>query len=180
MRSFNYYRPTEIRLAAGYLPRAVNNGADMEARSRMAWADTLAGLCIANSGVTLPHEIGMAMSGFYPHVAHGRALAVVYPAMMRFTCQAAESKFAAVAKIFDPSCQTLDDSEAARCSGEAVDRFLKAIHLWTRLEGLGTPESEVRSLAEASLVLSDYKNHLRVATAEEVFDLLNKSYRDES
>ena len=145
----------------------------------MAWADTLAGLCIANSGVTLPHGIGMAMSGLYPHVAHGRALAAVYPAMMRFTWQAAEAKFAAVARILDPSMAALSESEAARRSGEAVDRLLKDINLWTRLETLGIPEAEVRRLAEASLILPDYKNHPKVADVEEVFDLLNKSFRDE-
>ncbi len=168
-----------IRLVARSLPKAVADGNDLEARSRMAWADTLAGLCIANSGVTLPHGIGMAMSGLFPHVAHGRALAAVYPAMMRFTWQTAEAEFAAVARILDPSLQPLSDSEAARRSGDAVDRFLKDINLWTRLEDLGIPEDEVRRLAEASLVLPDYLNHPRIASADEVFDLLKKSFRDE-
>ncbi|MFZ2055048.1 MAG: iron-containing alcohol dehydrogenase [Candidatus Aminicenantales bacterium] len=167
-----------IRLVIGYLPKAVADGSDMEARSRMAWADTLAGLCIANSGVTLPHGIGMAMGGLYPHVAHGRALAAVYPAMMRFSYQAAEPEFAAVARILEPSLRPLSDGEAARQSGGAVDRFLKRINLWTRLEDLGIPEGEVRRLAEASLVLPDYKSHPRVATAAEVFDLLKKSYHN--
>jgi alcohol dehydrogenase class IV len=168
-----------IQSVVAYLPKAVADGGDLEARSRMAWADTLAGLCIANSGVTLPHGIGMAMSGFYPHVAHGRALAAVYPAMMRFSWQSAESEFAVVARILDPSLKTVSDSEAARRSGEAVDRFLKEIDLWTRLEDLGIPEGEVRKLAETSLILPDYKNHPRIASADEIFDLLNKSYRNE-
>jgi alcohol dehydrogenase class IV len=166
-----------IRLVSRHLPKAVADGADLEARTGMAWADTLAGLCIANSGVTLPHGIGMAMSGLYPHVAHGRALAAVYPAMMRFTWQAAEGKFAAVARILNPSLQSVSDSEAARRSGEAVDRLLNGITLWTRLEDLGIPEAEVRRLAEASLVLPDYRNHPKVATLDEVFELLNRSYR---
>lgn len=168
-----------IRLVSRYLPKAVADGSDLEARTWMAWADTLAGLCIANSGVTLPHGIGMAMGGLYPHVAHGRALAAVYPAMMHFSYQAAEPEFAAVARILDPSLQPLSNSEAARRSGEAVDRFLKDINLWTRLEDLGIPEGEVRRLAEASLVLPDYKNHPRVANVDEVFELLNRSFRDE-
>lgn len=168
-----------IRLVTHYLPKAVADGSDLEARSWMAWADTLAGLCIANSGVTLPHGIGMAMGGLYPHVAHGQALAAVYPAMMRFSYQAAEPEFAAVGRILDPSQQPLSDSEAARRSGEAVDRFLKDINLWTRLEDLGIPEGEVRRLAEASLVLPDYRNHPRVADVDEVFDILTKSFRVE-
>jgi alcohol dehydrogenase class IV len=168
-----------IRLVSRYLPKAVADGSDLEARTWMAWADTLAGLCIANSGVTLPHGIGMAMSGLYPHVAHGRALAAVYPAMMRFTWPVAETEFAAVARILDPSLVALSDSEAARRSGEAVDRLLKDINLWTRLENLGIPEAEVRRLAEASLILPDYRNHPKVAGVEEVFALLSASFHDE-
>jgi alcohol dehydrogenase class IV len=168
-----------IRLVSCYLTKAVADGNNLEARTWMAWADTLAGLCISNSGVTLPHGIGMAMSGLYPQVAHGRALAAVYPAMMRFTWPAAETEFAAVARILDPALESLSDSEAARRAGEAVDRLLKDINLWTRLDDLGIPEAEVRRLAEASLILPDYRNHPRVATVSEVFDLLNKSFRDE-
>ena len=55
-----------VRLVVEYLPQAVADGNDLEARSRMAWADTLAGLCISNSGVTLPHGMSMAMSGCIP------------------------------------------------------------------------------------------------------------------
>ena len=58
----------------------------------MAWADTLAGLCIASAGVTLPHGMGMAVGGMYPHVAHGESLAILYPACTRFTYQAAEKE----------------------------------------------------------------------------------------
>lgn len=74
-----------IRLVAAHLPQAVKNGEDKEARTLMAWADTMAGLSIANAGVTLPHGIGMAIGGNYPHVKHGEALAVVYPAILRYT-----------------------------------------------------------------------------------------------
>ena len=51
----------------------------------MAWADTLAGLCIANAGVTLPHGIGMTIGGQCPQVMHGEALAIPYPEFSRFT-----------------------------------------------------------------------------------------------
>ncbi len=62
-----------VRLVVKHLPAAVAHGDDLEAREALAWADTLAGLCIANAGVTLPHGIGMAIGGMYPHVMHGEA-----------------------------------------------------------------------------------------------------------
>ncbi|MFQ6037078.1 MAG: iron-containing alcohol dehydrogenase [Candidatus Aminicenantales bacterium] len=165
-----------IRLVSRNLPAAVENGQDLEKRTLMAWADTLAGLCIANAGVTLPHGIGMAMGGLFPHVAHGEALACVYPAVMRYTFRHAVERFAAVARILDPSLERVDDETAAEKSCEAVDRFLKAIGLWISLEHLQIPEEELQALAEASLVLPDYKSHPKVANAEDVLDLLLKSF----
>ena len=164
-----------MRIVAGRLPAAVANGADLAARTDMAWADTLGGLCIANAGVTLPHGIGMAMSGLYPHVAHGEALACIYPAILRFSWDAALAKFAAFARIFDPALERLDDRAAAERSGDAVGAFLDRIGLRICLRDLRIPEGELAALARASLVLPDYKNHPRVAAVDDVHALLMRS-----
>jgi len=164
-----------MRIVAGRLPAAVANGTDLAARTDMAWADTLGGLCIANAGVTLPHGIGMAMSGLYPHVAHGEALACVYPAILRYSWDAAPAKFAALARTLDPALERLDDRAAAERAGDAIEAFLERIGLWICLRDLRIPEDELAALARASLVLPDYKNHPRVATADDVHALLVRS-----
>lgn len=166
-----------IRLVAEYLPSAVENVSDIEARKQMAWADTLAGLCIANSGVTLPHGIGMAIGGMYPHVKHGEALAVVYPAILRFSYQHAPKKFATVGRLFDDRLNQMDDSKAAERTCELIEEFINNIGMLTCLEDLKIPEDELKTLAEASLVLPDYKSHPRVASLDEVFELLKQSCR---
>jgi alcohol dehydrogenase class IV len=143
----------------------------------MAWADTLAGLCIANSGVTLPHGIGMAVSGLYPHVMHGEALAVVYPAIMRYSHSHAQKKFAVAGRLFDDRLNQMDDDQAAEAFCDILEGFLEGIGMLTCFEDLKVPENELRTLAEASLVLPDYKNHPKVATLDEVFELLKKSCR---
>jgi alcohol dehydrogenase class IV len=166
-----------IRLVAEYLPAAVENGQNLEARTQMAWADTLAGLCIANSGVTLPHGIGMAISGIYPHVMHGEALAIVYPAILRYSQQYARKKFATVGRIFDDRLHKMNDNLASEGLCDILERFLGRIGMRTCFEDLNIPENELKALAVASLVLPDYKNHPRIATLDEVFDLLKKSCR---
>jgi alcohol dehydrogenase class IV len=166
-----------IRLVAVNLPAAVKNGVDIDARSRMAWADTLGGLSIANAGVTLPHGIGMAMSGLYPHVAHGEALAAVYPAIMRYTYETSIVKFAAVGRLFDPALVRVGDAEAAKRSCEALDAFLRGIGLRMTLKDLKIPEDELKALAKASMILPDYKNHPRVATVDEILEILENSSR---
>jgi alcohol dehydrogenase class IV len=166
-----------IRIVAKYLQAALNKGSDLEARTQMSWADTLAGLCIANSGVTLPHGIGMAIGGMYPHVMHGEALAVVYPAIMQYSYQHAPEKFAAVGRLFDNNLNQLDDNEAAEKFCDVLKDFIKDIGMLTCMEDLEIPKEELKELAEASLVLPDYKNHPRVVTLDEVYNLLKESCR---
>jgi alcohol dehydrogenase class IV len=146
----------------------------------MAWADTLAGLCIANAGVTLPHGIGMAMGGHYPQVAHGEALACIYPAIMRYSYKSAVERFAALARIFDKNLNRAEDKQAAKKACGLVDDFLKEIGLWTCLEDLNIPKKELKALAKASCVLPDYKSHPKVPNLKEVHELLVKSCRQQS
>jgi len=166
-----------IRLVARYLPIAVKDGSSLEARTWLAWADTLAGLCIANAGVTLPHGIAMAMSGFYPHISHGEALASIYPAVLRYTYNFAVDKFAQVAEIFDKSLNELPKTEKAKKFCDLLVAFLNEISLKISLENLNIPENELKVLAQASLILPDYKNHPKVASANEILELLERSYR---
>lgn len=169
-----------IGLVARYLPRAVRDGGHVEAREGLAWADTLAGLCIANAGVTLPHGMGMAIGGMYPHVAHGESLAVLYPAFARFTCAAAPRRFAQLARLLAPQLRDLSDVEAARGAAPALARFLAEIGLELSLSGLGVPEEEIDALAEQCLVLPDYRNNPRVATLEDVKAILRESWSHDS
>lgn len=166
-----------IRLVAQYLPGVVDNGSSVEGREAMAWADTLAGLCIANAGTTLPHGIGMTISGHCPQIMHGEALAVIYPEFTRFTYSNAIRQFAAMGRIFNPSLTKKSDEMAAKHSCEALDRFMQRIGMWLSLEALGASEADVVAIADNSRVLPDYKNNPRIATRDEIYQILTSSYR---
>jgi alcohol dehydrogenase class IV len=112
-----------IDLVSKYLPTVVEDGRNKGAREAMAWADTLAGLCIANAGTTLPHGIGMTISGYCPQIMHGEALAVIYPEFTRFTYPYAVSQFATVGRIFNPALKNVPDEQAAAQACEALDTF---------------------------------------------------------
>jgi len=165
-----------IQLVVANLPTAMKDGSNIEARSAMAWADTLAGLCIANAGVTIPHGIGMAIGGMYPHVAHGEALAINYPAFTRFTFKSAPRQFAVLGRILDSALESESEKTAAEKSCELLDDFLKKIGMWLDLKGFKMPESEIAELAKASMRLPDYENNPKVATAEEMLDIIKDCY----
>jgi len=168
-----------IRLVAGNLSAAVEHGSNLEARKAMAWADCLAGLCIANAGVTLPHGVGMTIGGYCPQVMHGEAIAVSYPEFTRFTYPYAVDRFAAMGRILNASLEDQPDKVAAEKSCEALDEFMKKIGMWLSLEGLGVSEEEIVAIADHSQVLPDYKSNPRVATRDEIYEMLMNSYQRE-
>jgi alcohol dehydrogenase class IV len=165
-----------IRIVVANLPKLLENLNDAEAREQMAYADTLAGLCIANAGVTLPHGMGMAVSGMYPNIAHGEALAILYPACAEFTWEFAIPQFARLATILNPHLKSHSEREAAwECAVEIV-KFLKVIGLHKKLRDCDMPENEIEALAKQCMVLPDYKGNPRVATPEEMIHLVKQCY----
>ena len=110
-------------------------------------------------------------------MAHGAALASCYPAFTRFTWRSAPDRFARAGRILDPAIEEMDDELAAERSCEAIDAFLHQLGLWTSLEELGVPENEVPDLARQSMVLPDYENNPRVATSEEMEQLITECFR---
>jgi len=165
-----------ISLVAETLPDLLDNLSDLEAREKMAWADTLGGLCIANAGVTLPHGMGMAIGGMYPHVAHGEALAIVYPAFAEFTWKSAIPQFSRLARILDPALKQVSDADAASAAPSVIVGFLKKTGLYKGLKDVRMPESEIEALAAQCMVLPDYKGNPRVATADEMVGLVKSSF----
>ena len=63
-----------IRLIGKSLPRAVRDGADLEARGDVALANTLSGMVETLSGCISEHSIAHAMSAYHPKLPHGAAL----------------------------------------------------------------------------------------------------------
>ncbi|WP_299551695.1 iron-containing alcohol dehydrogenase [Seonamhaeicola sp.] len=159
-----------------YLPKVLEDPKNVEYREKMAWADTLAGLCIASAGVTLPHGMGMAIGGMYPHVAHGEALAIVYPACTKFTASSAPQAYGRMAKLMDPELGDLSNEAAAGHAEHAIVKFLKAIGMYKKLSDVNMPEHEIEALAEQCMVLPDYENNPKVATKSEMIALVKDSF----
>ena len=79
------------RLVFEYLPRAVHDGSDMEARAKMHNAACMAGLAFANAFVGVNHALAHSLGSAFK-VPHGRANAVLLPYVVRYNA-AVPSKF---------------------------------------------------------------------------------------
>ncbi|MFR4987754.1 iron-containing alcohol dehydrogenase [Anaerotruncus colihominis] len=68
---------TAIENIATYLPRAVQDGADIEARERVAFANTLSGHAMELSSCTSEHSMEHAMSAYHQSLPHGAGLIMI-------------------------------------------------------------------------------------------------------
>src|SRR5262249_6509246 len=89
-----------LEIVAEFLPRAVADPSDDEARSQMLLASGMAGIGFGNAGVHLPHGMSYPVAGLvrkfqpagyrvdHPIVPHGMSVILNTPAVVRFTAPA--------------------------------------------------------------------------------------------
>ncbi len=80
-----------LQLIFKYLPRAYENGSDIEAREKMANAATIAGMAFANAFLGISHSLAHKLGSFH-HLPHGIANALVIEDVIRFNMAEAPAK----------------------------------------------------------------------------------------
>lgn len=63
-----------MRQLSRYLPEAVEDGSNLQAREQVAWASTAAGMVESTSSCISEHSMEHALSAFYPDLPHGAGL----------------------------------------------------------------------------------------------------------
>jgi acyl-CoA reductase-like NAD-dependent aldehyde dehydrogenase/alcohol dehydrogenase class IV len=146
-----------IRLIVRWLPKAVATGDDLEARSHLQTAATLAGWSISSSNVGLVHAMSHTI-GARHGVPHGIGNGILLPHVMRFNAglRSAAARLADVAVALgvpvDPAAK--DDAAAAAGAVKAVEALLKACAHPTRLSEVGVPGEgrELTACAEVAVI----------------------------
>lgn len=67
-----------------YLPRAVKDGNDLEAREHVAYGSTMAGLTMQLTTITAEHSMEHAMSAYHHNLPHGAGLIIISKAFYEF------------------------------------------------------------------------------------------------
>lgn len=97
------------RLVYRWLPVAVEEPKNLEARSGMLHAAMLSGMVIAQSGTTLVHGAGYALTTQFG-VAHGVANALLLPPLFEHNARHLPEKVAALAGVLGTPCPVTPDA----------------------------------------------------------------------
>lgn len=89
-----------IEHIAAYLPRAVNNGLDLEAREHVAYGSTIAGMSMQLTSTTAKHSMEHSMSAYHHNLPHGAGLIMISKAFYEFFIEhhACDAQFIKMAK----------------------------------------------------------------------------------
>jgi len=145
-----------ISMIAQNLTKAYTDGSDLEARYNMALADTYAGICITPSRTILVHAMGNVVSGLYPEMPHGRALAALSGPVMRFNIERGDAntveKYCDITSALGDTSSGVDKEKALK-SIELMDGLRKSVGMDHSLADLGMTRDSIEHLADLSLTL---------------------------
>jgi alcohol dehydrogenase len=125
-----------IELVAKYVRTAVENGSDLEARSQMLMASSMAAIAFNVSGLGAAHGTGHALSARL-NAAHGQTLATMLPHVMAYNLDVCAAKYAQVAQAMGVARSGASIEDQARAAIDAVVALREDIGIARSIRDLG-------------------------------------------
>jgi alcohol dehydrogenase len=161
-----------IRTVARWLPVAVEDGGNLEARSQLLVAAHLAGLGQASgTGVGAVHAIGHAL-GTRGRLPHGTALATVLPEVLATYLEVRERELALIAIALAVASPLDPPADAARAAITGLDAFLHRVGQRKTLRELGIAQEVEPSIVTDAIEDAAIANSPRLPSAAEVERIL--------
>ncbi|WP_299780677.1 iron-containing alcohol dehydrogenase [uncultured Formosa sp.] len=139
-----------VKLISSSLEEAVKNGGNIEARSKMAWGQFIAGQSFSNAGLGFVHSLAHQLGGMYD-LPHGVANAILLPHVERFNIPACTHKLKKVARAMGVEVSDKNDLEGANEAIKAIEKLSKAVGIPSGLRELGVKESDFEVMGQHAL-----------------------------
>lgn len=164
-----------IEMIAKWLPKAVENPSDIEARDGMAAAQYIAGMAFSNVGLGLVHGMAHPLGAYYD-IPHGVANALLLPFVMEYNKEAAKAKYRTIAEAMGVDTSSMSDDEAADAAVKAVKDLAIRVRIPQHLSEIGVPESGLPTLAQAAFNDVCTPGNPRQTNVEEILAIYKKAF----
>ncbi len=164
-----------IEMIAKWLPKAVENPSDIEARDGMATAQYIAGMAFSNVGLGLVHGMAHPLGAYYD-IPHGVANALLLPFVMEYNKEAAKAKYRTIAEAMGVDTSSMSDDEAADAAVKAVKDLAIRARIPQHLSEIGVPESGLPTLAQAAFNDVCTPGNPRQTNVEEILAIYKKAF----
>ncbi|THB75630.1 MAG: iron-containing alcohol dehydrogenase [Desulfobulbaceae bacterium] len=174
------YALESISLLSSYLPRAVENGSDIEARTQVALANTLSGFVESTSSCTSEHSIEHALSAFHPDLPHGAGLIMLSVAYFSFFADHLPQRFSEMARAMGQDTGSVPATEQPGLFIEALKEMQRKCGVdQLKMSDYGVSTDEFEALADNAFTTMGALFTLdRVKLSKEnIVSILKESYR---
>ncbi|RCW62741.1 lactaldehyde reductase [Saliterribacillus persicus] len=156
-----------------YLPRAVKNGEDIEAREQMVYVMFLAGVAFNNAGLGYVHAMAHQLGGVYD-LPHGVCNAMLLPIVERENAKRNPEKFRAIAKAAGLEVEGKTDEQCAEEAIQAIIQLAQEVGIPAKLSELGVNEVDLDKLANNAMKDACAPGNPFQPTKEEVIDMFKE------
>ena len=167
-----------MKIVVEYLGTAIDDGKNLEARSKMAWANTIAGIAIGEgkSSTVGIHALGHSIGG-QTDAPHGMTMAAIGPAYMKMTWDADIERYAEVTRLLGYAEEGMSEKELAAKSPEALEKTLEKFGCRISMTDLGVKESMIEPMTDSvfKTMVGCLDCSLKKLTREDVVKLYKES-----
>lgn len=165
-----------IELVAKYLPKALENPDDLEARYFLAYAAMMGGVSFDNGLLHYTHALEHPLSAVKPDLSHGLGLAILLPAVIKTIYK---NKPCVLSTILAPIVPGLKpEASDAEKAAKGVQEWLKSVGVPEKLEDEGFKEEDVSKLVDLVYTTPSLAGLLEIAPSGNGRDVVEAIYRD--
>ena len=165
-----------IKLISESLETAVNNGSDINARSKMAWASYIAGLSFSNCGLGIVHSMAHQLGSEY-NLPHGVANSILLPFVAAFNSKICEEKYAKIAEAMGKNIQGLSPAKASLEAIRAISEMAGKLKIPKLADTDFRPE-DVEKLSKQAMADVCTGGNPREVTIEDIKALYTYAYEN--
>ena len=160
-----------VTLVSKYLPKAIENPEDLEARYFLAYAAMMGGVCFDNGLLHYTHALEHPLSAVKHDLSHGLGLAMLLPAVVKniFSAKAETLKY-----ILEPVVGKVETADEA---SKGVYEWLKSVGVPNKLKDEGFTEADVPTLVNLAFTTPSLDGLLAIAPTKATKEAVEEIYR---
>ncbi|MCQ1059650.1 iron-containing alcohol dehydrogenase [Photobacterium sp. ZSDE20] len=170
----NHSALESVRLIAQYLPHAVEDGSNVEAREMMALGQFLAGMAFNSAGLGMVHAMAHP-AGAHKNLPHGVCNAILLPIVCEFNRPHRVAAFAKLAVALGCDVSAMSDEEASIVAVNAIRDLNERVGIPRGFSGLGVTEEDVKQWVASAMADPCAGGNPVAMTADEVLALYMQS-----
>lgn len=165
-----------IELVAEYLPKAIQNPEDLEARYFLAYAAMMGGVSFDNGLLHYTHALEHPLSAVKPELSHGLGLAILLPAVVKTIYKDRPYVLADILAPIVPGLKP--EASDADKAAKGVQEWLKSVGVPEKLEDEGFKEEDVAKLVDLVYATPSLAGLLDIAPSGNGRDVVEAIYRN--